>query len=371
MKRLVLLMVALPLTSAAAPALIPVTGYLTGADGTPTVAPVPIAFELFEAQTGGDALWTETQTVTPDSGAFTAYLGAVTDLDLGMFADRDNVWLAVAVDGDPPMERVRLGTVPWAAYAQDCGSVPEHTHEDGGGPAGDHSHDADDLSGVALTGQSCPGGEVMTGIALTGGLECGLGQTYSGLDFALSGKQCEDGQVMVGVSFTGTPVCSAVDAAGGVNYDGTDFALSGKVCPPGQVMTGIDGAGFPVCSALPGGGGGGGDIEGSGTTGRLPKFTGSKKLGNSILTESSNRIGINDTSPSRTLDVKGDLQVTGDFYWGGKKFTSSSCVVMGGTSCSSACGSHGMTCSKAFRIDGESTSTSCSQSGFKFCCCRN
>ena len=91
----------------------------------------------------------------------------------------------------------------------------------------------------------------------------------------------------------------------------------------------------------------------------------------SIVTESSNKIGINTTTPGRTLEVKGDLEVTGDFYWGGEKFSTSSCVVMGGSSCSTACSKHGMSCYKAIAIDKDNDSTSCSQSGFKLCCCKN
>ena len=68
--------------------------------------------------------------------------------------------------------------------------------------------------------------------------------------------------------------------------------------------------------------------------------------------------------------MKGDLEVTGDFYWGGEAFSTSSCVVMGGTSCTTACSKHGMSCYKAFAIDGDSDKTTCSQSGFKFCCCK-
>ena len=110
-------------------------------------------------------------------------------------------------------------------------------------------------------------------------------------------------------------------------------------------------------------------LTGDGTNKRLVKFTGDHTVDDSLVTDTGTKVGINQTSPQKTLDVKGDLKVSGDFLWGGSAFTSSSCVVMGGNSCSSACSQHGMSCTKAWAIASDSTSTSCSQSGFKFCCC--
>ena len=100
-------------------------------------------------------------------------------------------------------------------------------------------------------------------------------------------------------------------------------------------------------------------------------FTSSDTLDDSVITQSTtNKIGINTTNPGSTLEVNGDLEVSGDFLWGGNGFSTSSCIVMGGTGCSTACSKHGMSCYKAMAIDKDSTSTSCSQTGFKFCCCK-
>ena len=155
---------------------------------------------------------------------------------------------------------------------------------------------------------------------------------------------------------------------------GGGYALSGQSCPFGQFVSGISAAGGLICEPAPSSGGGGaGDgvgIQGSGTAKRIPVFKNSDTLEDSMITEYNNKIGINITNPGRTLEVKGDLEVSGDFYGGGEAFSSSSCIVMGGTSCSSACSKHGMSCYKAMAIDKDSDSTSCSQSGFKFCCCK-
>jgi len=50
-------------------------------------------------------------------------------------------------------------------------------------------------------------------------------------------------------------------------------------------------------------------VTGSGTTGKIPKWTGSTAIGNSIITESSAKIGINAT-PVYTLDVFGNQSAT-------------------------------------------------------------
>ena len=44
-------------------------------------------------------------------------------------------------------------------------------------------------------------------------------------------------------------------------------------------------------------------IDGSGTTNYIPKFTGTSTIGNSVLYESSSKIGIGTTSPLNTLHV--------------------------------------------------------------------
>ncbi|MBI5479544.1 MAG: collagen-like protein, partial [Deltaproteobacteria bacterium] len=63
---------------AAAPQIIPLQGVLTDASGTPISTAVVVQFYLYPAQTGGSALWTETQTITPQDGLFVAYLGSQT-----------------------------------------------------------------------------------------------------------------------------------------------------------------------------------------------------------------------------------------------------------------------------------------------------
>ena len=48
-----------------------------------------------------------------------------------------------------------------------------------------------------------------------------------------------------------------------------------------------------------------GTITGQGTTGKIAKFTGTNSIGNSIITESSSKIGIGIATPSSKLTVQG------------------------------------------------------------------
>ncbi len=330
---------------AEAPNFLPVQGYLTAKGGDAVDGEVDVRFTIYTGPQGGIQLWQETQTVTADRGIFHVLLGMAEPLDLAIFGDYDGLWLGIKIGDDTEMQRVFLGTVPYAAYAESCGTIPVH------------EHDVLDVKNAAKAGQLCPANSIATGIDANGNLICAEPGTQSG-GFALSGQWCPANHLMSGIDSNGYPICVPANQGG-------NFALAGQSCYNNQVVTGIDGSGNLQCDAVSGGGG----ISGSGYSKRMALWKSANELEDSIITESSSKIGINNTSPAQTLDVKGNLKVSGEIHWGGNKFTSSSCLVVGGSSCSSACSAHGMSCSKAYSIDKPTTSTSCSQSGFKFCCC--
>lgn len=353
MKRLAVLLplLFLGLSASAAGPLIPVQGMLADSEGTPVEGSVNTVFALYSDPATVDPLWTEVRTLNVEMGFFVAYLGQVIPLDAEDFSSSTGLWLGVTIESDPEMERILLGHSPRAVYADTCGAVV------GAGQT------------PALASQQCPVGQAVIGFDGDGTPVCssfaGSGGGEPSAGFALAGTMCLDAQVMIGVDGSGQPICAPLGALGGAGPKSMH-------CPAGSAITGFDANGSLVCAALgaPGSGGSGG-LQGSGTSKKLAMFTSSDTLDDSVITQSSsNKIGINTTNPGSTLEVKGDLEVSGDFLWGGNGFSSSSCVVMGGTSCSTACSKHGMSCYKAMAIDQDSDSTSCSQSGFKFCCCK-
>ena len=121
----------LEMSSAAVPEMITYQGVLTNAGGKPLDATVSMTFAIYNASSGGTALWTETHgSVTVVNGLFTVLLGSVTPL-LDTVFDEPDRWLGLSVDGDPEMERERMASVPYAykaGYADSVGAVGDHSH---------------------------------------------------------------------------------------------------------------------------------------------------------------------------------------------------------------------------------------------------
>ncbi len=202
---------------------IPVQGVLSDSAGRPLTAQVAVRFALYPAASGGAALWSETQQVLPDQGVFTAYLGQVQPLDLGLFRDNGDLWLGVTVGSDPEMPRVPLGSAPYSGFAKYCGVAPAHTHG------------MNDLPpGLLVGAKACPAGKVMTGVGAAGELVCEAAQ------------QGQAGQSVVGTAELPGANC----AAGGVKYD----AASGVtyVCNGAPGATGQPGQSVASASEAPG-----------------------------------------------------------------------------------------------------------------------
>jgi hypothetical protein len=130
-----------PAAEAAAPAKIPLQGVLADSNGLPLNGNVTVVFALYDQESGGVPLWSESQTVAVQNGLFSAYLGSITALNLALFRDNSDLWLGIQVQGDQEMSRIYLGSTPFAAYA-------EHSGSGGGVPDGL----------IAIFDGSCPAG---------------------------------------------------------------------------------------------------------------------------------------------------------------------------------------------------------------------
>lgn len=93
-------------------------GKLTLASGVAVPnSSISIVFSLYTAATGGTAIWTETQSVTPNNGLFSVMLGEVTALTSVDF--NQTLYLGVKVGADSEMTpRKKLGTVPSAIISE-------------------------------------------------------------------------------------------------------------------------------------------------------------------------------------------------------------------------------------------------------------
>ncbi len=119
MHRMSLLLAALGLCAPAlaAPAFLPVQGVLSDAEGTPLDGDVAITFRLTRDPDGLDELFAEAQTVDVQAGSFSVHLGDVEPLDLSVLSEEAEVWLQLQIEGDEPMNPVRLGPSVWAGSA--------------------------------------------------------------------------------------------------------------------------------------------------------------------------------------------------------------------------------------------------------------
>jgi trimeric autotransporter adhesin len=96
-------------STAEVPRLIKFSGTLLDAQDRPMAGPVGVTFALYSQQTGGAALWLETQNVTPDAnGVYTVLLGAnsANGVPAELFASGEARWLEVQVERQTEQPRV-------------------------------------------------------------------------------------------------------------------------------------------------------------------------------------------------------------------------------------------------------------------------
>jgi len=101
-------------------AALPLLGYqgrLLRADGTAASGTASVAFGVFASETGGSALWQETQTLGLSEGYYATFLGLVSPVPESAF-DGQARWLEVRVGGETLLPRQRVGSVPDAVVAR-------------------------------------------------------------------------------------------------------------------------------------------------------------------------------------------------------------------------------------------------------------
>jgi len=113
-------------TNAVVPPLVNFSGTLTEPNGRPLTGTVAVTFSLYSEQTGGAALWMETQSVQPDlQGHYTVMLGSTSSngLPADIFVAGQAHWLGVQVQGQEEQPRVLLVSAPYALKAGDAQTV--------------------------------------------------------------------------------------------------------------------------------------------------------------------------------------------------------------------------------------------------------
>jgi hypothetical protein len=112
------------LAHAQVPQLMNYQGVLKDGGGTPIDGTVSVVFAIYDASTGGTALWSETQSVSVTGGLFNVLLGSATALPASVFSTDAVRWLGVKVGSDPEMTpRQRLVSVSYAFKAEDADAL--------------------------------------------------------------------------------------------------------------------------------------------------------------------------------------------------------------------------------------------------------
>lgn len=119
---IILLFTSLCLWAQNVPQTIDYQGRLADSDGNYLNNVVTVDFLIYDADTGGTVLWTETQDVNCANGVFHVQLGAVTPLPGTLFNIADP-WLGLVVGGETLAPRTEIASVPYAIKAETAYSL--------------------------------------------------------------------------------------------------------------------------------------------------------------------------------------------------------------------------------------------------------
>src|SRR3989339_482053 len=208
-----------------------------------------IAFNLYDVETGGGALWTETKVINVFEGIINTQLGSVFPITISF--DKP-FWLGITVEpGSELTPRIKLSSVPYSMMSLNVM---------------DESISTNKLQNWAVTSTKIHDNAVTTSKIMDGTI---IAQDIGNYEVVKKINGMRDSVNLVA---------------------GSNIVLT----PTGNNIT---------ISAL---GGGSGNIGGSGTTNYLPLFTGSTVLGNSIIYQTAGgNIGIGTITPSAKLDISG------------------------------------------------------------------
>jgi hypothetical protein len=113
-------------SASALPRMVRFGGTVKDLNGNPLTGVVGVTFAFYSEQTGGAALWLETQNLTADThGRYTALLGSTVPegLPADLFTSEQAHWVGVQVSGQAEQPRVLLVSAPYALKAGDAETI--------------------------------------------------------------------------------------------------------------------------------------------------------------------------------------------------------------------------------------------------------
>ena len=212
------------MSSMAVPLQVAHQGEVQDADG-PVTGTLEFVFELFDAASEGNEVWSETRDVDVVDGNYAVLLGSVTAIDSVLFVE-PALWLQITIEGgDPLLPRQPIASAPYAIVAGTAENVS-------GGTVDASSIAVNGLSVVNSTGQWVgPSGSVdwsaITGAPsdadTLGGLSCADGDRAVWSD---SSQLWECGSATVTLDRLDTSVATSGQV---LTYDGAQTAWEDPV----------------------------------------------------------------------------------------------------------------------------------------------
>jgi len=167
-----LILILVIITNAQVPQLINYQAILTDADENPITGTRSIRFSIYDAETDGTELWTETQEIQIEDGLLSVLLGSINPIPYSVF-EGDATYLELKIGSDPAMTpRKRLVSVGYAMranYADHVSGLANDFVETVDGVAADGSGNIDLVEGDNITIEPQPGSNRITISAAGGG----------------------------------------------------------------------------------------------------------------------------------------------------------------------------------------------------------
>jgi hypothetical protein len=309
-----------PTTAASAlPRLVRFGGTAKDLNGNPRTGVVGITFALYSEQSGGAALWLETQNITADSnGHYVALLGSTAPdgLPADLFTSEQAHWVGVQVSGQPEQRRVLLVSAPYALKAGDAetiGGLPPSafvmangSHKNSAPPANPDVTGKGTVDYIPMWDTTS---DIIDSVIFQKSSEIGIATTTPAATLDVNGKA--DIRNTLTLYPDGTNSTLEVSGANfKISSTGEVTFISGQTFPGTGTITGITTAS-------------GSGLSGGGTTGTLSLKVSSAGITNAMLANS--KVTLN-ASTAGGLTVPGAMTL-GDTYTIGLKTCSTNQVL--------------------------------------------
>ena len=229
-------------------------------NGQPIVGAHDFELALYDASTGGTAVWTESRTgvTVPSDGILYLDLGSVTPLDANVFSGAKK-YLEVTIDGQLTTPRITIESTPYAIRSG------EATHAGDSDTLG--THPASFYQ--ARVSNACSSGSAIASIDALGAVTCqtvpaylaGAGLLLTGSTFSVDpsmfqvrvSNACASGAIE---SISGTGAVTCLAAGNGLLFTTNSFVVDFTTvqhaiaaCTAGDLLSSADSAGTATCYA--------------------------------------------------------------------------------------------------------------------------